>query len=107
MSPQVRRKGGGQQGEPTPRQQMILSLVVREYVRTATPVGSRTLVERYGLGISPATVRNEMARLEAMGYLTHPHTSAGRMPTDQGYRYFVERLLRESELPVAERRTIA
>lgn len=93
--------------EPTPRQQMILGLVVREYVHTATPVGSRTLVEKYGLGVSPATVRNEMARLEAMGYLTHPHTSAGRMPTDRGYRYFVERLLRESELPLAERRTIA
>ncbi|HEY76021.1 MAG TPA: heat-inducible transcription repressor HrcA [Thermoflexia bacterium] len=108
MSPRARRKKASEQPhEPTPRQQMILSLVVREYVRTATPVGSRTLVERYGLEISPATVRNELARLEAMGYLTHPHTSAGRMPTDQGYRYFVERLLRESELPLAERRTIA
>jgi len=93
--------------ELTPRQQMILGLVVREYVRSATPVGSRTLVEKYGLGISPATVRNEMARMEELGYLTHPHTSAGRVPTDQGYRYFVEQLLQQTELPPQERRTIA
>jgi len=91
----------------TPRQQMILGLVVHEFVRTATPVGSRALVERYGLNVSSATVRNEMAQLEELGYLTHPHTSAGRVPTYQGYRYFVERLLRETELPPAERRTIA
>ena len=93
--------------ELTSRQEMILGLVVHEFVRTATPVGSRTLVEKYGLNVSPATVRNEMARLEELGYLTHPHTSAGRIPTDLGYRYFVERLLQETELPLAERRTIA
>ncbi len=91
----------------TPRQQTILGLVVREFVHTATPVSSRVLVERYGLDVSSATVRNELARLEELGYLTHPHTSAGRMPTDKGYRYFVERLLRETELPAAEQRTIA
>ncbi len=93
--------------ELTPRRQMVLGLVVREFVRTAVPVGSRALVEQYGLNVSPATVRNEMAWLEEQGYLTHPHTSAGRVPTDQGYRYFVERLLRETELPSPERRTIA
>ncbi len=93
--------------ELPPRQQMVLGLVVQEFVRTANPVGSRTLVERYGLGVSPATVRNDMARLEELGYFTHPHTSAGRVPTDLGYRYFVERLLQERELPLAERRTIA
>ncbi len=93
--------------ELTPRQQMILDLVVREFVQTGAPVGSRTLVEKYGLDVSPATVRNEMARLEELGYLTHPHTSAGRQPTVEGYRYFVERLLWEAELPLAERRTIA
>ena len=87
----------------TPRQQAILGLVVREYVQTAAPVGSRALVEKYGLDVSPATVRNEMARLEELGHLTHPHTSAGRTPTEQGYRYFVERLLQETELPLAER----
>ncbi|MCS7283676.1 MAG: heat-inducible transcriptional repressor HrcA [Anaerolineae bacterium] len=93
--------------ELTPRQQMILELVVREFVQTGVPVASKTLVEKYGLDISPATVRNEMARLEELGYLTHPHTSAGRQPTNEGYRYFVERLLRETELPPEERRTIA
>lgn len=93
--------------ELTPRQQMILELVVREFVQTGMPVASRTLVEKYGLDISPATVRNEMARLEELGYLMQPHTSAGRQPTNEGYRYFVERLLRETELPPEERRTIA
>ncbi|MGA9351940.1 MAG: heat-inducible transcriptional repressor HrcA [Anaerolineae bacterium] len=90
----------------TARQQAILGLVVREYTDTATPVSSKSIVEAYGLGISSATVRNEMARLEESGYLTHPHTSAGRIPTDTGYRYFVERLLGETELPLAERRMI-
>lgn len=98
---------GNTMEEITPRQQTILGLIVQEYVRTAIPVGSRTLVEQYGLNVSPATVRNEMARLEELGYLTHPHTSAGRVPTDQGYRYFVERLLQETTLPLDERRTIA
>jgi heat-inducible transcriptional repressor len=92
--------------ELTPRQQMILGLVVREYVETATPVGSRALVERYGLSVSPATVRNELAQLEEAGYLSHPHTSAGRVPTHGGYRYFVERLLGEVALPMHERLTI-
>ena len=64
------------------------------------------MVERYGLGISPATVRNEMAVLEELGYLTHPHTSAGRVPTERGYRYFVERLMEQAELPAAECRMI-
>ncbi|MCX7681109.1 MAG: heat-inducible transcriptional repressor HrcA [Anaerolineae bacterium] len=95
------------QEELTPRQQMILNLVVREYVQSTVPVSSRTLVERYGLGISSATVRNELARLEELGYLTHPHTSAGRVPTPKGYNHFVERLLGEVELPLHERRTIA
>jgi len=90
----------------TARQQAILGLVVREYTATATPVSSKSIVEAYGLGISSATVRNEMARLEEAGYLSHPHTSAGRVPTDRGYRYFVECLLGETELPLAERRMI-
>ena len=93
--------------ELTPRQQTILGLVVREYVKSASPVSSRALVERYGLRVSPATVRNELAWLEELGYLTHPHTAAGRVPTHQGYRYFVERLLGEVGLPLHERRTIA
>ena len=92
--------------ELTPRQRTILGLVVREYVKTACPVSSRALVEDYGLDVSTATVRNELARLEELGYLTHPHTSAGRVPTHMGYRHFVERLLGEAELPLHERRTI-
>lgn len=90
----------------TDRQLTILSLVVREYVKHASPVSSRVLVENYGLGVSTATVRNELARLEELGYLMHPHTSAGRLPTHKGYRHFVERLLGEVELPLHERRTI-
>jgi len=89
----------------TPRQQLILGLVVRDYVASAQPVGSRT-VEAYGLGVSSATIRNEMAHLEELGYLAQPHTSAGRVPTEKGYRYFVERLMRESHLGVEEQRTI-
>jgi heat-inducible transcriptional repressor len=92
--------------ELTDRRQAVLGLVVRQYIVTATPVGSKTIVEQYGLGISSATIRNEMAYLEEQGYLTHPHTSAGRVPTEKGYRYFVERLMGEVELPLAEQRTI-
>lgn len=75
------------------RQQLILARLVEEYVATGSPVGSKTLVERAGLGVSASTVRYELAVLEEQGLLTHPHTSAGRVPTDVGYRYFVDRLL--------------
>jgi len=92
--------------ELTTRQQAILGLVIREYIATAVPVSSRGITEQYGLGISPATVRNEMAYLEELGYLTHPHTSAGRVPTEKGYRYFVQQLMGEAELPLAEQRMI-
>ena len=93
-------------GQLTARQETILGLTVREYVRSASPVRSRALVDRYGLPVSSATVRNELAYLEETGHLTHPHTSAGRVPTHEGYRYFVERLLGEVELPLRERLTI-
>jgi heat-inducible transcriptional repressor len=93
--------------ELTSRQQIILSLVVREYVSTAAPVGSKGLTDKFKLGVSSATIRNELARLEEMGYLSHPHTSAGRQPTDKGYRYFVERLMGDTELPATEQRMIA
>lgn len=96
-----------QMPELTPRQAILLKLIVREHVRSAAPVASRTLVEQYGLDISSATARNEMARLEELGYLNQPHTSAGRVPTEQGFRYFVERLMEEQALPLAERRMIA
>ncbi len=95
------------EGELTPRQALLLRLIVEEHVRTAAAVASRTLVERYNLDFSPATVRNEMARLEEMGYLRQPHTSAGRLPTESGFRYFVERLMEEKALPPSERRMIA
>jgi heat-inducible transcriptional repressor len=80
------------------RQREILIRVVEEYVATGQPVGSKNLVERGGMRVSPATVRNELAELERLGLLTHPHTSAGRVPTDRGYRYYVDRLL-ERQLP--------
>jgi heat-inducible transcriptional repressor len=72
------------------RAEAILRAVIEDYVDTATPVGSHALVERYGLGVSSATVRNVLAELESAGLLSHPHTSAGRIPTDLGYRWYVE-----------------
>jgi heat-inducible transcriptional repressor len=91
----------------SPRQELLLRLIVREHVETAGTVASRTLVDHYDLDVSPATVRNDMARLEEMGYLLQPHTSAGRIPTDAGFRYFVERLMTERALPRTEQRMIA
>ncbi|HEX9117289.1 MAG TPA: HrcA family transcriptional regulator, partial [Anaerolineae bacterium] len=86
----------------TSRRRAVLGLVIRSYIETAQPVGSKAFVRDYGLEISPATIRNEMAVLEEMGFLTHPHTSAGRIPTETGYRFFVENLLGETELPSRE-----
>jgi heat-inducible transcriptional repressor len=88
------------------RQEQILDFVVREYIDRATPVSSKATLERRDLGVSAATIRSEMARLEGLGYLTHPYTSAGRVPTALGYRYFVEYLMEEMALPVSERRMI-
>jgi heat-inducible transcriptional repressor len=79
------------------RQQAILRRVVEEHVATKQPVGSKTLVERAGLGVSPSTVRYELAELERLGLLTHPHTSAGRLPTEAGYRLYVDELLARPE----------
>lgn len=91
----------------TDRQATILALIIREYIESARPVGSSLLTQKFDLGLSPATVRNEMAALTEKGYLRQPHTSAGRVPTEEGYRYFVQRLMGEPELPAAERRTIS
>ena len=91
----------------TRRQEAILRLIVQEYVATGRPVGSKALGERYPLGVSAATIRNEMADLEAAGYVQHLHTSGGRVPTDQGYRYFVHRLLGKVELPTSEQMMIS
>ena len=84
----------------------VLRAIVEDYVHTREPVGSRMLVERHALGVSPATIRNDMAVLEEQGYITQPHTSAGRVPTDKGYRLFVDRLSAVKPLSVAERRAI-
>ncbi|HSH03219.1 MAG TPA: heat-inducible transcriptional repressor HrcA [Anaerolineae bacterium] len=90
----------------TPRQKNILGLVVRTFIETGMPVGSKTLVDNYDLDVSSATVRNELSALDEMGYLVQLHTSAGRIPTEQGYRYFVQRLLGEFELPLEDQQTI-
>ncbi len=84
------------------RKQKILSAVIQDFTFTAEPVGSKRLVEKYDLEISPATVRNELSALEEMGYLSHPHTSAGRVPTDEGYRFYVDVLLNTQDLAVSE-----
>jgi heat-inducible transcriptional repressor len=84
------------------RSQAILRAVIEEYVTTAQPVGSQALVDRYGLGVSSATVRNILAELELAGLLTHPHTSAGRVPTDSGYRFYVESIVDAVPLPAVE-----
>src|SRR3990172_5031704 len=91
----------------TPRQETILGLLIREYVETATPISSTGLVEKYNLGVSSATVRNEFAALTAAGFLRQPPTSAGRVPTEMGYRYFVQRMVGEADLPLTERNTIS
>ena len=89
------------------RKLAVLRAIVSDYVSTREPVGSKSLVEKYQLGVSSATVRNDMAALEEDGYITQPHTSAGRIPTDKGYRLFVDRLGHLRPLSAPERRAIA
>jgi len=89
------------------RQREILRAVIREFISTAQPVASGALVRRYALPVSSATVRNELAELEDLGLLTHPHTSAGRVPTDLGYRYFIESLMPDTSLQPAEQLTVS
>jgi len=89
------------------RKLAVLRAIVEDYVATEEPVGSKALVERHGLGVSPATVRNDMAALEEEGFITQPHTSAGRVPTDKGYRLFVDRLTTVKPMSAAEKRAIA
>ncbi len=88
------------------RQESILRLVVRSYVESGQPVGSRTLVQQFDLDVSSATVRNELSALGDLGYLMQQHTSAGRVPTELGYRYFVQKLLGEFHLPIHEQQMI-
>lgn len=86
----------------TERQRMILNAIVDDYIRSAEPVGSRSISKRGGVGYSPATIRNEMADLEELGFLEQPHTSAGRIPSTKGYRYYVDHLVRIGEVDQAD-----
>jgi heat-inducible transcriptional repressor len=88
------------------REERVLEAVIRTYVETAEPAGSRTVAKRFGLGVSAATIRNAMSDLEDKGFLFHPHTSAGRIPTDLAYRYYVNTLMRPVRLTPAEQRML-
>jgi heat-inducible transcriptional repressor len=90
----------------TKRQGNILKIIVREYISQASPVGSVAIARRYGIGVSSATIRNDMARLEEGGYIIRPHISGGGIPSDKGYRYYVESLVQE-EIPVDEQRMLS
>jgi heat-inducible transcriptional repressor len=92
--------------ELSERQQTVLRLVVQQYIQSVVPISSKSIIEDYNLSISSATVRNEMAILEEKGYLMQPHTSAGRVPTEAGYRYFVEKLMEKVDLTAEEQRMI-
>lgn len=93
--------------ELTERQKTLLLLIIRDYIESAQPVGSKRLAEHYRIRLSSATIRNEMAALTEMGYLRQPHTSAGRVPTEEGYRYFVSQMMNQAELPESVQRTIS
>jgi len=93
--------------ELTERQKTLLILIIRDYIESAQPVGSKRLVEHYHINISSATIRNEMAALTEMGYLRQPHTSAGRVPSEEGYRFFVSQMMNQAELPDSVQATIA
>jgi heat-inducible transcriptional repressor len=92
--------------ELSDRQKTLLLLIIRDYIDKAEPIGSKRLVEHYRLELSPATIRNEMAALTEMGYLRQPHTSAGRVPTEEAYRYFVSQLMYKADLPEPVKNTI-
>jgi len=92
--------------EMSERRQLVLKLVIQEFIENPSPVPSKRLVQKYGMSVSSATIRNELAALEELGYLTHLHTSDGRVPTDAGYRYYVENLMDRTPLSATEQRTI-
>lgn len=91
----------------TERKLKILQAIVGDFIHSAEPVGSRTISKKYDMGISAATIRNEMSDLEEMGYLTHPHTSAGRVPSDKAYRLYVDNLMSKYELPEERKKNIS
>ncbi len=101
------RKSDAAGQELSERERQVLEAVVRTYVDFAEPAGSRTVAKRFALGVSPATVRNTMSDLESKGYLFHPHTSAGRIPTDHAYRFYVDRIVKPADLTEAEREHLA
>ncbi|MCS7052901.1 MAG: heat-inducible transcriptional repressor HrcA [Ignavibacterium sp.] len=88
------------------REKLILKSIIQQFILTATPVGSRFISKKYEIGFSPATIRNVMADLEESGYIDHPHTSAGRIPTDKGYRYYVDALMPQPKLNELEKKSI-
>ncbi len=88
------------------RQEKILTSIIEEYTNSASPVSSDLLVKKYGIKASPATIRNDMTKLEKEGFLYQPHISAGRIPTDKGYRYFVEEIMKDRELSIAEQKKL-
>ena len=93
--------------ELSERERQVLEAVIRSYVETAEPAGSRTISRRFGLGVSPATIRNTMSDLEEKGFLYHPHTSAGRIPTDKAYRAYVDALMNREPGVFPERERLA
>lgn len=90
----------------TQRQSALLQAIVQEYIKTAKPIGSKALVQEYGFDCSSATIRNEMAVLEQAGYIMQPHTSAGRIPSEAGYQYYIKHFLREKALSTRQRKTL-
>lgn len=88
------------------RKQKVLQAIIKDYIFTAEPVGSRTIAKKYDLGVSPATIRNEMSDLEELGFIEQPHTSAGRIPSDRGYRYYVDCLMKKKKLTKDEQKNI-
>ena len=93
--------------ELSERQKTLLLLIIRDHIESAQPIGSQRLVDHYRLNLSSATIRNEMSALTEMGYLRQPHTSAGRVPTEEGYRYFVSQMMDQAVLPEPVQRTIS
>src|SRR5215203_5565025 len=95
------------QNELSERERRVLEAVIQSYVATAEPAGSHALSRRFGLGVSPATIRNTMSDLEEKGFLFHPHTSAGRVPTDKAYRLYVDSIIRVAPIASSDRDLLA
>ncbi|MEG2212958.1 MAG: heat-inducible transcriptional repressor HrcA, partial [Clostridiales bacterium] len=88
------------------RKKLVLNAIIEDYIANAEPVGSRAVAKKYGLGVSPATIRNEMSDLEEEGYIEQPHTSSGRVPSDKGYRFYVDNLMEKAQPTIEETRVI-